>query len=66
MFILLILGVGAVVFFLWRDRAGSSSARRFVPGNDRNSPLDILERRFTNGEIEEQRYEEMRKNLLER
>jgi len=63
MFILLVLGVGAVVFFLWRARGRDASGRRFVPWNDRSSPLDILERRCARGEIDGEQYQRLREEL---
>jgi uncharacterized membrane protein len=64
MIVFLILGIGAVALFLWWVRSGNVSGRsNFLRQND-DSSLEILSRRYAQGEIDREQYEEMRKNLL--
>lgn len=41
--------------WFWRDRGGGD--------NKRESPREILDRRYANGEITKEQYEEMRRTL---
>ena len=66
MFIFLILAIGAVALFLWWFRYGNVSGRGNFLQQKEDSSLEILNRRYTQGEIDREQYEEMRKNLLSR
>jgi putative membrane protein len=60
--IVLLVGVGVFVYLLVR---GGANAGRPAGGPDvpRESAREILDRRFANGEITKQQYEEMKKAL---
>ncbi len=66
MFIFLILAIGAVALFLWWFRSGNVSGRSNFLQQNGDSSLEILNRRYAQGEIDREQYEEMRKNLLSR
>ncbi len=66
MFIFLILAIGAVALFLWWFRYGNVSGRSNFLQQNEDSSLEILNRRYTQREIDREQYEEMRKNLLSR
>jgi putative membrane protein len=66
MFIFLILAIGAVALFLWWFRSGNVSGRSNFLQQNEDSSLEIVNRRYAQGEIDREQYEEMRKNLLSR
>ena len=64
MFIFLILGFGAVALILWWFRSENVSGRSNFLQQNEDSSLEILNRRYAQGEIDIEQCEEMRKNLL--
>lgn len=66
MFIFLILAIGAVALFLWWFRSGNVSGRSNFLQQNEDSSLEIVNRRYAQGEIDREQYEEMRENLLSR
>ncbi len=66
MFIFLILAIGAVALFLWWFRSGSVAGRSNSLQQNEDSSLEIVNRRYAQGEIDREQYEEMRENLLSR
>ena len=66
MFIFLILAIGAVALFLWWFRSGNVAGRSNSLQQNEDSSLEIVNRRYAQGEIDREQYEEMRENLLSR
>lgn len=58
MYILILLLIGAAIYFLAVNR-GSKSFK--MPG--RKSPQEILDERFANGEIDEETYRKMKEAM---
>jgi putative membrane protein len=58
MWIILLIIVGVVVYLIIQNTRSKADT-------DKETPLDILKRRFANGEITKEQYEEMKKKLEE-
>ncbi len=58
MWILLILVIGLVVYLIFRNVQSGS-------GQDKETALDILKKRFAKGEINKEEFEEMKRKLME-
>jgi putative membrane protein len=64
MVLFLIFGVGAVALFLWWFGSQNASGKSIFRRQNGDSSLEILNRRYAQGEIDREQYEEMRENLL--
>lgn len=63
--VILVIAVAAFAFVrMDRDRDGRDG--RYPPRQDRNDALEILKKRYANGEISEEEYEKMKKRLENR
>jgi uncharacterized membrane protein len=56
--LLVLLVVGVVLFLRWNAGGG------IAPGGTRENPLTILQRRYATGEIDEETYHRMRRELV--
>ena len=56
--------IGIVIFLIWAvRRLGRGSSSISPLGDSSQSPLDILKVRYASGEITQQEYQDMRKDL---
>ena len=58
MWIIFLILVGIIVFFMWRGDKGGA-----FRGGTKETPLEILERRYASGEITKEKFEEMKRDL---
>lgn len=60
MMVLAVIVIAVVIYLVVRSN-GTSDNQRFFPSEEK--PLDILKRRYANGEISEEQYNSMKKKL---
>jgi putative membrane protein len=51
------------IFFFWGRRGGRSPWCGFDGHRDKETPMDILKKRYAQGEISKEEFEEMKKDL---
>jgi putative membrane protein len=61
-FFWILVVVGIVLLIRWLSRSGDLSSRAQPPA-PRESPLEILKRRYASGEINKEQYESMKQDL---
>ncbi len=62
MFIPLLLVIGLAVYLLWDH---PNKGRLTVSGHNKDEAIELLKRRYINGEIDEETYEKMRRTINE-
>ena len=57
--IIILIAIGVVIYFIYQAMRGKDQ-----PLSQTNSALDVLKRRYANGEINRDEYERMKKELV--
>jgi putative membrane protein len=61
----LVIGVAIYLFIKYKLVITTKDMRKNIEGDTKQSPLEILQRRFARGEITEQEFERIKKRLEE-
>lgn len=62
MFIPVLLVIGLAVYLLWDN---PSRGRLTIPGHNKDEAIELLKRRYINGEIDEETYVKMKRTINE-
>ncbi|MGA7875876.1 MAG: SHOCT domain-containing protein [Desulfoferrobacter sp.] len=63
MWVILLVAIGVGAYFVWQNPKLRENLRDYIPSQSGENAIDILKKRYAQGEISKEEFEAMKKDL---